>query len=197
MGFSSKRGRPCLHRPEKDTGTRELAARHAEGHTMEALDICLKRNLISDEAHRAGLHLRWLYSLRFGAPTVRAYDHSNLGGSTLRKEHDPWRARREQEYEQAITQLKQINAANMVSNVAIFNRFPRFLLPPRTVGALARRTEISQEINLQELAKLQEGLALLQQLFERMRYSGGNKTQGRTAPNNAINSKGRTNPIIP
>lgn len=181
MGFSSKRGRPCLNRPEKDMGTRELAAHHKEGHTMEALDICLNRNLISDEAHRAGLHLRWLYSLRFGTPTIRAYDHSNLGGRALRKEHDPWRARREQEYEQAITQLKQINAAIMVSNVAIFNRFPRFLLPPRTVGALAKRTEISQETHRQELAILQEGLALLQQLFERMRYSGSHQDSSKNA----------------
>lgn len=161
MAFSCKRGRPHLHRQKKDTGTAELAARHAKGFTMEPLDICLKRNLISEEQHAAGMHLRWLHSLRFGAPTVRAYDHSDMGGRSIAVRDETWRAGRESEYEQSIRLLKTDGLHIMVTNTVIFNHFPRFLLPSR----IGHNAESASEVYNKELSLLQEGLTLLHSVF--------------------------------
>lgn len=169
MAFSSRRGRPRLERAKKDCGTKELAQRHAAGLTMEALDMCLKRGLISEEEHKAGMHLRWLYTLRFGAPTIAAYDHAAIQGRNLKKEDDAWRGRREKEYEQAMAWLKGEGAHIMVGNVAIFNRFPRFLFPSKIRLLTEKHAEIAQITHMQELQTLQQGLSLLHEIFTKMR----------------------------
>jgi hypothetical protein len=152
MAFSSKRGRPALNRPKNDTGTKELAARHARGLTLEPLDLCLKRGVISEAQHRAGIHFRWLHTLRFGAPTVSAYDAANLGGKVTGMNNDlAWKAEREREYEEAVVALKHINAYACVSNLCIFGRYPKFLFPTRD--------------NEEEMQLLQEGLDMLERKF--------------------------------
>lgn len=168
MSFSLKRGRPRVSRPRIDTGTAELAARHAKGLTMEVLDSCLKSRLIANEEHAAGMHLRWLYSLRFGSPTVRAYMPDDARGRNITKHDEQWRRCRESEYEKAIQALKAIDAHIMVTNIVIFNRVPRFLQPMK-ITALSVRMAALQEMRTRELVLFQEGLRLLVSLFMAMR----------------------------
>ena len=66
MAFSTRRGRPPKTRPLVDKGTSELQQKRKHHHTTEPLDLCLYYHIINDEEHKALLHFRWLYSLRFG-----------------------------------------------------------------------------------------------------------------------------------
>jgi hypothetical protein len=165
MGFSTKRGRPSLNRPRKDKGTVELQAKRSLNLTTEAIDLCLHKQLITSEQHRAALRLRWLYTLRFGLPTTQAYDHLFIKGHNNYLDDSKWRQKRNQEYETAISLLKSIKACSIVTNLAIFNQYPKFLLISRNLTIIELK-KIASSI-FPELVKFQEGLDVLIKFFER------------------------------
>lgn len=127
LSFPRKRGRPKTIKPAVDTGTPELVFKKLMGATAEALDLCLERGIITEEQHWCGIHLRWLYTLRHGAPGVRAVDPTHLGGIENKLEDAAWKAAREQEYHQAMKKLHQSQRAQIIINMCIFNERPIFL----------------------------------------------------------------------
>ena len=67
-----RRGRPAQPRVEVDKGTPELR-RHRQQHaTVEPLDRLLQQGLLTVPQHQCALRLRWLYTLRYGAPTLQS-----------------------------------------------------------------------------------------------------------------------------
>ncbi len=136
MAFSSKRGRPKKPIPTLDEGTPELAAKRARGITTEPLDLCLERRLITPAEHRAALHLRWLYSLRFGYAGVRALALSQHETSPSRCDDPLWRAEREEDYKSALQTLAAARAQETVLKLCIFNEMPDFLRPHLQMQAL-------------------------------------------------------------
>jgi hypothetical protein len=128
MGFSNKRGRPRLEREKNDMGTKELQAKIARDFTTEPLDLALKKKLITQEEHQAGIRLRWLYTLRFGSPDVSAYS-LDAGASCFRNDNDEWLKARYAEYENILHTLETIQAKRIIVNVCIFNLKAAFLLP--------------------------------------------------------------------
>jgi hypothetical protein len=156
-----RRGRPRLHRPSSDTGTPELVYKRACGVTTESLDLCLERELITSEQHWCGIHLRWLYTLRYGAPGVRAIDPTHLGGVDIPKDDPTWRALREAEYHHAILTLGSRLAACVIG-VVVYNERPAFLLPLSHMPSpgMARLREA-------QLEQLREGLELLAKHWRR------------------------------
>ena len=127
LHFPRKRGRPRSSRPRIDTGTPELVIKRLIGDTAEALDLCLERNIITPEQHWCGVHLRWLYTLRYGAPGVRAIDPTHLGGQENKLDDPEWRMAREQEYTEAMKLLYANNIALPIINICIYNDRPHFL----------------------------------------------------------------------
>lgn len=129
MAFSTQRGRPKSRAPETDPGTPELRLKHALGATAEPIDLCLSKSLITVGQHRAALHLRWLYTIRYGAPVITTrYGDRELMGTT--PEDDPlWRSSREAEYHAATALLKQHRRYETVMRIAIYNEQPAFLNP--------------------------------------------------------------------
>lgn len=127
MAFSTRRGRPPRPAEEKDTGTAELRLKHALGLTSEPIDRCLERGMITPAQHWCGLHLRWLYTLRYGAPVITSrYAHEEVLLGT--NEDDPlWRQEREQEYAQARTLLVQEKYYESVMRLCVYNELPAFL----------------------------------------------------------------------
>lgn len=97
------------------------------GLTAEALDLCLERGIIRDEQHWCGIHLRWLYTLRHGVPSVRAIDPSHFGGGEPKNEDPEWRAAREKEYNEAITLLTRSGHALLLLNLCVYNERPKYL----------------------------------------------------------------------
>ena len=129
-----RRGRPKNDRPKIDTGTPELIFKRLKGETAEALDLCLDRNIITQQQHWCGIHLRWLYTIKYGAPGVRAIDPTHFGGMEIRSENLEWRIEREKEYHEAIKNLTQRGHASGIIDLCIFNERPAFLNIHRAVS---------------------------------------------------------------
>jgi hypothetical protein len=128
MAFSSRRGRPPKPAAAtSDPGTAELRLKHALGLTAEPIDRCLERQLITPAQHWCGLHLRWLYTIRYGAPivTTRYAADSDLAP---RADDDPqWRNEREREYAEARIILRERQFYEPVMRLCIYNESPVFL----------------------------------------------------------------------
>jgi len=62
---------PYRRRLRKSPITQELQRKHALGLTLSALDLCLRKNIITSTMHRAGNHLIFLHSARFGVSYLK------------------------------------------------------------------------------------------------------------------------------
>lgn len=170
MGFSTKRGRPkktevkleiIINRKPEDKGTEELQAKRMLGLTAEPIDICREKGLIDAGQYTAALHFRWLYTIRFGAPGISAFDienHSNYGRNT-RAYDEAWQASREMEYAMAVEKLRSRGALKMVMNIALFNHCPSFIKKHKTMT----KSQLRQ--NIVELDKFRTGLDILTELW--------------------------------
>ena len=146
MAFSTLRGRPPRPRlDDNDAGTPELQFKRALGVTREPIDLCLERKLITPDQHWCSLHLRWLYTLRYGAPvtTTRYADKDTQCPMDEDKTH--WRALREKEYHVAVIQLQRARLYEPVMRVSVFNETPAFLSATLMHRAWAQPT-LTQEL---------------------------------------------------
>jgi hypothetical protein len=119
------RGRPKSDKPKSDSGTPELVMKRAYGETAETLDLLLERRLITESQHWCGIHLRWLYTLRYGAPSVRTIDLTHVGGTEVIKDDPQWRALREAEFNDAMKRLSKYGVLTL--DICVHNKRPRFL----------------------------------------------------------------------
>lgn len=161
MAFSTRRGRPP--RPQSDghdLGTPELCYKRAHGLTHEPIDRVLHHGLMTTSQHWCGLHLRWLYTLRYGAPVVTTR-YTDAMGSFGPSEEDPqWRSMREQEYRDATSLLKTVKRYEPVMRLCVFNETPAFLNPQFRAQAW-NDPAIANQLN-GHLTMLLEGLTLLE-----------------------------------
>jgi hypothetical protein len=126
--FPRRRGRPKKHTiTDHDKGTPELQAKRVHQLTIEPLDYCLHEQLINDEQHWCGIHLRWLYTLRYGAPSLQALNPAHIRGITNNSDDPDWRTAREQEYTRAINLLGEKGYAQIIVNLCIHHERPDFL----------------------------------------------------------------------
>ncbi len=159
MAFSTLRGRPKQPTPSTDPGTPELRLKHALGLTAEPIDLCLEKQLITPDQHWCGLHLRWLYTLRYGAPSLTTRYADQDSPLAPPQEDITWRAMREREYHDAVNTLKFARYYECVMRLAVFNEHPAFLnqhLREKSWKNKALATELAR---LQ--SELQAGLQLL------------------------------------
>lgn len=155
LRFSGRRGRPKTRSIKKDTGTPELVMHRLKGETTEALDLLLARELITGEQHWCGIHLRWLYTLRHGAPGVRAVDTTHLGGMEIKADDPEWRQAREKEFHEAIHALGSYNSA-LLMNLCIYNDRPDCL---RNVSRHALKTMNYRQHQLDAIRTALDSLA--------------------------------------
>jgi hypothetical protein len=128
MKFSKNRGRPKrTFAIGKDKGTAELREKRKSGITTEPLDLCAERGLINTKQHNAGIRLRWLYTLKLGAPCISAYCADNVVGRSCKYEDIFWLKQRQSEYTHIIQELEKNKARRIVMDICIFNRMPDFL----------------------------------------------------------------------
>lgn len=167
--FTSRRGRPTAPTTPRDTdlGTPELIMKRACGQTSEAVDVCLEKGLIDRQQHRAALHMRWLYTLRFGAPGISAADVMRLHRHESQSIADVslWRQQREQEYEQAAQLLKQHKRYEAVVNLCVYDIRPRYL-DTRQWDRAYRCAALRHQMH-HEISQLQGGLDLLVSLWRK------------------------------
>lgn len=112
-----------------DLGTPELVYKRAFYVTKEPLDLCYEKGLISLDQHKCGIRLRWLYTIRYGVPTVA----SNFPQEFLRsgRTRDPeWVAHQQEIYKFINEELYRCNALDTVMDTCVYNIFASFLLNP-------------------------------------------------------------------
>ncbi len=158
--FSTKRGRPrkildCSQN-NHDNGTPELQRKIIELQTKEPIDLLLEKRLISNDEHRAAMHFRWLYTLRYGIPSVRAIDTTRIYGIDRKLNDEEWLTKREEEYKEATEILKKANSLSKVINIVIHNAFPDYLKPQMNMKI--NKTALKNE---KSLLLLKEGLSSL------------------------------------
>ena len=128
MAFTTQRGRPRKEpHPETDIGTPELRLKHALRLTAEPIDLLLEKSIITPRQHWCGLHLRWLYTLRYGAPSITTRYADREAPQAAMPTDENWRAMREREYLEATDLLKRERHCNSVMRVAVFNEQPASL----------------------------------------------------------------------
>ncbi len=159
MAFATTRGRPKQPKPTTDYGTPELAAKRRAGITREPLDLCLDKGLITPDQHWCGLHLRWLYTLRYGAPSISCRPLHLHDGYRVRTEDSQWRLAREEEYKQAVTLLTQHRLYEAVMGLCVFHDTPSFL-NRRLLSIATENAKIASRIQL-SYQHLSDGLAAL------------------------------------
>jgi hypothetical protein len=127
MLLTKKRGRP-KSTSNAHPATPELLAKIRLNLTMEAIDILMHKNLITTDQHQAGIHLRWLHSLKFGNLSLQS---SQIGvvGRSIRMDNERWRMSCELDYHNLVSMLKKAGVYNIIANLCIFNQKPEFLLP--------------------------------------------------------------------
>lgn len=153
--FTKRRGRPAIKRPAHDKGTPELAHKHRLGLTSEPLDVLLSRNYITAEEHSAGLHARWLYTVKFGIPDLRAANPEGREASARKSYRDAaWQQQHEAEYALLVENLRRANAKREVFNICIYKQWPFWLIDVQVLG----KKELSP-LARGELALLKAGLS--------------------------------------
>ncbi len=97
--------------------------------TAEPIDLCLQYGLINLRQHRLSLHLRWLYTINFGLPTVQAYNLNKIPGRDISKYDDETLYEKRQEYNRITNYLYQTDkaAAKLFLNILIHHYKPKFL----------------------------------------------------------------------
>jgi hypothetical protein len=153
--FTNKRGRPKSDKPSIDLGTPELIQKKANEETNESLDICLRRGLIEQSQHWCGIHLRWLHTIRYGAPGVSAIQLFDMSQDTTGVVDEQWRKDRESEYIDAVCLLAKHHALKPIVNICIYNEIPGFLIHPQKI----RRNIADRKYS--ELERFRMGLDLL------------------------------------
>ena len=157
LNFPRKRGRPKSAHRGIDIGTPELVMKRQSGETAETLDLCLERGLIDAQQHWCGIHLRWLYTLRYGAPGIRAIDPTHAKGIEIKMDDPQWRAEREKEYHEAINKITLSGHIILLVNVCVYNERPKFLNTIRGDALESAET----------IARLRAGLDVLAKLWRR------------------------------
>ncbi len=154
----TKKGRPTKKLPLKpDLGTKELIKKRLHDLTIEALDLCFKRGLISPDEHRAGLKLRFLYNQKFGSPSISSPELTDCKGRNIPKFVDPSVFQEYMQlYAEVLNGLDYINSRKLVTDVCIFDMPPSFLTDKASV-----RTSL-------EYKRFLEGMKLVCSLLEHM-----------------------------
>ena len=166
MAFSTLRGRPRKPCNDNDPGTPELRLKHALRLTAEPIDLCLEKKLITPSQHWSGLHLRWLYTLRYGAPSLTIFYADSPSPARGALQEDPaWRALREKEYAEAVMLLKTQRRYECTLRLCVYNESPAFL-DARLLRQAANQPALATRL-LQAHAELREGLRLLAHHWQR------------------------------
>lgn len=121
---------PYRRRLRKSPITKELQRKHALGLTLSPLDLCLRKDLITSVMHRAGNHLIFLHSARFGMSYLKGHISNCYQGFLVEGEYTATEEdliRIQAEYKRVAELLQSLKAYDLVLDVCIYNSYPSFL----------------------------------------------------------------------
>jgi hypothetical protein len=119
---------------------------------VESLDLCLQKKIITSIEHASAMKLRWIYTLRFGAPTLQS--KLKLIDSYSAKNYDEQLLQDlQKKYRNVIAGLRAIYAHKIVMDVCIFNEFPTFLIVSNLESRLQEKFLQGMELLTKEFSK--------------------------------------------
>ena len=120
----NKRGRPKIKKSRFDKGTKELRQKKALEITTHPLDYCLKHKIITYKQYLSGMKLRWLYTLKYGSPTIQSKQLTEVFFTP--KEYDQkWLMEKQKLYHETTSELNKVKLASIIADVCIFLVFPK------------------------------------------------------------------------
>lgn len=114
-----KRGRPKQHKNNYDLGTVELQDKREKKLTKEPFDLIHEKDLITQEEYIAGNRLRYLYSLKYGISSVRAYNPRHFLDINLKKIDLKHLEILNIELETALDLIKDNGSYKIITNICI------------------------------------------------------------------------------
>lgn len=127
--FATNRGRPRKNfeseQSEEDRGTHESILKRSLNLTKEPIDLLLEYRFISESEHRAGLHFRWLHTLRHGVESLTCHTFSDdKSAPRAEAEDSQWRIDREEEFGDLALALKQQKLYHPLCDVLVHQHWP-------------------------------------------------------------------------
>ena len=139
------RGRPKLNKPAKDLGTVELQKKKKLHITDDALDLMLRREVITENQYHAGMKLRYFFNMLYGFLKVRAYDMSMVRGlSTDTDGNEVICAKIKQRYDGVMRRLASRSYSNTIYRVCLHGEMQPFMQNFNIVADICDAGIISQ-----------------------------------------------------
>jgi hypothetical protein len=135
----------------KGDATPELQIKYRAGLTLHPLDICLKKGIIPESSYKAANIMVFLYKLRYGKQVrlTSSYDailrEIGYNRPTIILDDDSL-IRYTIYYQEVSTMLRKSESYDIILNVSVFSRFPKFLTSVQK--NLIFKPEIFYEYNL-------------------------------------------------
>ncbi|MFQ3307513.1 MAG: hypothetical protein ACI8ZF_000766 [Candidatus Midichloriaceae bacterium] len=127
-----KRGRPKSTNDKIDKGTKELQIKKQANITLEAIDLCLNKNIISKKEHAKCMKFRWLYTLKHGAPTLQSKLLQTYLIWTEKQYEENFLKDMYNKYKYVLCELKKNNCDKLILGICVFNNYHKFLLEPHS-----------------------------------------------------------------
>lgn len=143
---------------KKDKGTKELKEKKLFHLTDEPLDLCLEKKIITEDEHKVGIHLRWLYSIKFGIQNVTTRPKFIIDDDFSPVRDEMWLTRKNFEYRKAVDGLISAGCLKDVMNLCIFGKSPSFLYQ-------SQRTLRYNRKKFEEYNRIKTGLKTLVRLW--------------------------------
>jgi len=133
---------PYKKRTRTSPITKELRLKHKLGLTLSPIDLCLKKDLINQEMHRAANHLIFLYNARFNLSSLKhqiskCYKTPEIEANYAPSQEQLQKIRKE--YIEIYTLLRKLNSYELIIDTCVHNIYPIFL---KYVGSIKTNAHI-------------------------------------------------------
>lgn len=121
---------PYRSRVRKPVITKELRAKSKLGLTLSPIDLCLRKDLITQSMHRAANHFIFLHNSRFGVfqlkHQISKCYHDVIGGIHYEATEEDLKKIRF-EYISVTNLLKEIKSYEIMLDICVYDIYPEFL----------------------------------------------------------------------
>lgn len=131
-----KRGRPKIYEVQKSAPKIE----------KEFIDRCKDAQIISEAEHRAALHYRWVYTVRYGLPTPASVNLCDAKGRSI-LDTDSKHEYAAKYYRYVVPKLSAKRVLNTITNSCVYN-----------LGAISIKDALGELVKItEEFSRYQKG----------------------------------------
>ncbi|MCH9753662.1 MAG: hypothetical protein K0T99_02030 [Alphaproteobacteria bacterium] len=128
---------PYKRRPRRNIITKELREKHKLGLTLSPIDLCLRKDLITKDMHRAANHFIFLHNARFSTAKLKCQIskcyHGIFEETLFEKPTEELLEEVRKEYIAVVELLKSVKSYEVMMDICVYNIYPCFL---KKIGSL-------------------------------------------------------------